>query len=508
MKELFAQPPSQVLTCREFEARWLDGEYRTKEGPLDVVVVKDAAGTPRLKSGGNSVAHLESQKEVFGFEWAITDGSRRDLEGDWVYPQGCHFEGYFEGRGVAGLAPVLHAHQDKKLPVAGTEQVVLRDQLWIARGRYFTDWELGFEPDQPHISKSLRRLAPTGVLRASIGFIPFGEHVAKAEGNQGLDFLLQWITEWSQLVIAANEGARRLALSVGLTEKDLSQIYQQQVRWLDGEGGGLIVPRGDLERSVENLAPRGKTFFSVGSGPEQFSTNHSEANMSSTPLAGPIVVERTVHPGMNGTVPTVQQPAAQQPVVVEQPAPAQSVQPPPPQPPPPGPPTATVPVQRCVCGNSHTAVKVKQLSAPAAGYEPGELWHGTCPDAACGDPVYVQMKTFSAGQVPAQPPQVAAQPPQTQTVVRAAAPATQVFYQPVPHQQSQPVSVAHAQPVYQSVSHHPVQRTVGQHGVDFSQIDPNADLPPALEAQVVRALDTDPEAATAFYGAIPQAEVP
>lgn len=244
-----------VISTGEFTRRWRDGDFRSKES-LGVAVRQAIPGPPVMKA-------MVDEKEGLDFQWVISGGDQRDLDHEWVNPRGIDWTGYLKGRGEGGLAPVLFAHQTRLLPVAGTSAIEVEGQKQVATGRFFSDHELGESGAAADLGRACRRLAPTGVMRASISFIPLAEAVTWNEKEEGLDFNAGTGVEWSLLPVAAYEGSRRLALSAGATEKDLKIVRTAVVKMLDGEDpDGRFLPRDLLEKTALELG-KGRKFFTL-----------------------------------------------------------------------------------------------------------------------------------------------------------------------------------------------------------------------------------------------------
>jgi len=205
-----------------------DGSIHVKKwgGVESVVPIKDGHAV--------DVAAL-ADNELAGFDLDFTiSTSDVDRDDDTINQAGWKTGG-FEAAG----SPVLFAHNRGEFPVAKAVRTFVENAKLRSVAR--------FPSKELHpVGNTAGRLAlhGFGMRGASVGFLPQKFSFNEERGPFAIDFEEQELLEWSVLPIPANPNAVAGAKSFGI---DLAPVVEWATKWLDGESGGIVVPRHVVE---------------------------------------------------------------------------------------------------------------------------------------------------------------------------------------------------------------------------------------------------------------------
>ncbi len=135
---------------------------------------------------------------------------------------------------------VLWAHDKGALPVAKANRVWIEGEALMSEPEFTPRdlYELGWT-----VGEMLRR----GFLNAaSVGFRPLKYVFNEERGPMAMDFEEQELLEYSIVPIPANPEALVQAKAAGI---DLRSVHEWAVKFLDGEGSTLILPRDAVEKA-------------------------------------------------------------------------------------------------------------------------------------------------------------------------------------------------------------------------------------------------------------------
>lgn len=178
-----------------------------------------------------------------------------DREMDEISASGWDWSNYFAGSEGQTAGPVLWCHDRSPESLHGIlgakcpPAIQTINGAQIATCIFPTPEQAGFEPDQPHLAKSVRAMYQAGFFKStSVGMMPL-EYSLKTGG--GIIFTEKEGLEWSLVPVPANPGCYQLAASKGISLAPIGAWAEKALDEIHGRPG-LYVTRKKLERVLRS----------------------------------------------------------------------------------------------------------------------------------------------------------------------------------------------------------------------------------------------------------------